>query len=149
VKGGKLLASNALGMEHVVDSFVNFHAPIRRSFFTQAGSWLQSKDSELMTNVLLRVINELEAVALPVHDSIIIDRDLAEEGSRIMIEEAQNLFGADLRVEQKALATWNDDEIEALREEKKMIDGYFLREMIWNKSNKIQSVTDVEALEEC
>ena len=27
-----------------------------------------------------------------------------------------------------------------------MIDGYFLREMIWNKNNKIQSVTNVEAL---
>ena len=149
VKRGELLASNELGMKHVVDSFVDFHAPIKRSFFTQAGVWLQGKDSELMTNVLLRVINELKTVALPVHDSIIIDRNLSEEGSRIMIEEAHKLFNADLRVEKKLSSGWGSDEVEALREEKKMIDGYFLREIVWNKNNKIQSVTNVEALAEC
>jgi hypothetical protein len=149
VKRGELLASNELGMEHVVNSFVEFHAPIKRSFFTQAGVWLQAKDSELMTNVLLRVINDLGTVALPVHDSVIIDRDLLEEGSRIMVEEAHKLFNADLRVEKKLPTEWSGDEVEALREEKKMIDGYFLRELAWNKNNKIQSFADVEALVGC
>ena len=41
------------------------------------------------------------------------------------------------------------DEVEALREKKKMIDGYFLRELIWNKNKKIQSVTGVKVLDEC
>ena len=134
VEEGEIGTEVGLNLKSILRTIQDFHAPIAHRFYTQEGPRLQRLDSKLMINVLLRVMDELGVVALPVHDSILIQHDFSIEGTRIMVEEGRRLLGVDFRIGKRDSFDWSHDELTTLEAEKEGLKGYFLREYHWNKA---------------
>jgi hypothetical protein len=78
----------------IMDQIEEAHPKIAKHFYTGVGLELMNKDAQLAEAVMLRVIDELGTVALPIHDSFLIRHDFKDDLWRIMQEEALRLFGA-------------------------------------------------------
>ena len=50
------------------------HKPIAKHLFSDAGIWLQNLDSHIMNGILMRLM-ERDILGLPVHDSVIVQRE--------------------------------------------------------------------------
>ena len=69
---------------HIFEQFTAYHSPIAEWFGSGAGRYFQKVDSDLMREILLACM-DLEIVALPVHDSIIVPESKSEIAREIMI----------------------------------------------------------------
>ena len=68
------------------NDFVNHHKPIAKYISNDAGIKLQRKDSDIMSNILIELaINDI--AALPVHDSVIVQKKYKEKLKNIMSKE--------------------------------------------------------------
>jgi hypothetical protein len=76
----------------LVDSFEQYHEPIKQFFYTKKGRELQYLDSTIMANILSRMTRE-NIPALPVHDSVICPAKNEEILRQVMTEEYEKVMG--------------------------------------------------------
>jgi hypothetical protein len=76
----------------LVEMFRNAHAPIAKHLFSDAGIWLQNLDSRIMNAILMRLM-ERDILGLPVHDSVIVQREHQEALREIMMREYEAVMG--------------------------------------------------------
>jgi hypothetical protein len=76
----------------LVEMFRTAHKPIERHLFSDAGIWLQNLDSHIMNGILMRLM-ERDILGLPVHDSVIAQREHEEVLREIMMREYAAVMG--------------------------------------------------------
>jgi hypothetical protein len=76
----------------LVEMFRNAHQPIAKHLFSDAGIWLQNLDSHIMNGILIRLMGA-GILGLPVHDSVIIQREHEEVLREIMMREYEAVMG--------------------------------------------------------
>jgi hypothetical protein len=81
----------------LVEMFRNAHQPIAKHLFSDAGIWLQNLDSHIMNGILMRLM-ERDILGLPVHDSVIVQREHQEVLREIMTREYKALMGFEPRL---------------------------------------------------
>ena len=85
------LAKKLGGLQHqtqaaqLLDALENHHRPVAPAFYTGAGLRLQRRDSDLLIGILRECQSE-GIVALPVHDSLVVQRGRNAERAREIME---------------------------------------------------------------
>lgn len=92
---------NYRGVSDVIDTMLEYHAPIRPLFFKddQNALKLQNMDGRLMVNVMKRC-SKRGIIALPIHDSVIVDARYKDRVMRFMKEEFKAMFGKEIEVKE-------------------------------------------------
>jgi len=80
---------------------LHIHKPISLFLGTSAGFYLMLKDSNIMLNVLSRLISR-NIYALPVHDSVIVPVRHIQIAEKIMVQEYARKFGQEIQVTRKS-----------------------------------------------
>lgn len=98
------LAEVDISWSELRDRILASHKPIAHEFFNGVGNKLQFKDSTIAEKVMLHFA-EIDAPALPVHDSFILHHGYAESGE---VEEAMRrafheTFGESIKVNQEII----------------------------------------------
>lgn len=83
-QGTRELLPRRVGMKDVVELLAKTHEPLVPFFFTGVGYHLQYRESEILVDVLLAMM-ERGIVGLPIHDAVIIPKSSADEVKRIML----------------------------------------------------------------
>ena len=73
-------------------TFRQTHKPISKYLFSDIGITLQNKDSEIMNNILMRLMDK-GILGLSVHDSVIVAEQYAEILRDIMVAEYKEVMG--------------------------------------------------------
>jgi hypothetical protein len=76
----------------LVEMFRAAHKPIEKHLFSDAGIWLQNLDSHIMNGILMRLM-ERDILGLPVHDSVIVQREHEEALREIMMRDYEAVMG--------------------------------------------------------
>jgi hypothetical protein len=76
----------------MMDTVRTVHRPIAKHVFSDAGIWLQNLDSHIMNAILMRLM-ERNILGLPVHDSVIVQREHQEVLREIMVREYAAVMG--------------------------------------------------------
>jgi hypothetical protein len=97
------------------------YSVISQYFYSGHGVKLQSQDSSIVENVMLRMLKEHQAITLPIHDSLIVDARYKEQLHDCMLEEFKTFTGATCEVKQKPIADYDSKRLESLK------DGYVKR----------------------
>ena len=97
------------------------YSVISQYFYSGHGVKLQSQDSTIVENVMLRMLKEHQAITLPVHDSLIVDARYKQQLHDCMLEEFKTFTGATCEVKQKPIADYDSKRLESLK------DGYVKR----------------------
>ena len=97
------------------------YSAISKYFYSGHGVKLQSQDSAIVENVMLRILKEHQAITLPIHDSLIVDARYKEQLHDYMVEEFKIFTGATCEVKQKPIADYDSKRLESLK------DGYVKR----------------------
>ena len=97
------------------------YSAISKYFYSGHGVKLQSQDSTIVGNVMLRMLRKHQAITLPVHDSLIVDAKYKEQLHDCMVEEFRTFTGATCGVKQKPIADYDSKRLESLK------DGYVKR----------------------
>ena len=97
------------------------YSVISHYFYSGYGVKLQSQDSSIVQNVMLRMLKEHQAITLPIHDSLIVDASYKEQLHDCMLEEFKTFTGATCKVKQKPIADYESKRLESLK------DGYVKR----------------------
>ena len=77
---------------NLVDSFKNYHSPIKEYLLSGKGLELQYLDSKIMENILGRMVKE-NIPSLPVHDSVICPQQHEDFLKQVMTEEYEKVMG--------------------------------------------------------
>ena len=72
-------------IKKMMDAFKEYHAPVKEFLFTGKGLELQNDDSCIMENILME-LHELGITGLPIHDSVIVEKEHADLLEKLMIE---------------------------------------------------------------
>jgi hypothetical protein len=80
-------------LEVLYNRFINRHEPIAEHIASGKGVKLQYRDSIIMDNILYRLMVENSIVALPVHDSLVVQAQHEPILRKIMIEEYEKEIG--------------------------------------------------------
>ena len=83
-----------------IDELMERHRAIRRFFGSDCGIYLQRLDGEMMLNIL-SVLAQEGIPALPVHDSVIVQRHAQNRATEVMQEVYRRYMGFDCVVEAK------------------------------------------------
>lgn len=83
-QGTRELLPRRVGMKDVVDLLAKTHEPLVPYFFTGVGYHLQYRESEILIDVLLTMM-EQGIVGLPIHDAVIVPKSSAGEVEMIML----------------------------------------------------------------
>ena len=75
----------------LVNTFRDAHKPIYKYLFSDIGITLQNIDSEIMNNILMRLMDK-GILGLSVHDSVIVAEQYAEILREIMVAEYENVM---------------------------------------------------------
>ena len=78
--------------ENLLAKAATRHAPIKDLFFQDAGLELQNTDAEIMRHII-RELQRRKIVALPIHDSVIIAKEKADEAKKVMQAEYKKVMG--------------------------------------------------------
>lgn len=115
------LSTIDLGWPEIVTRIQKFHAPIEKSFFSNAGMRLMYEDSQLAEEVMLRFA-DMGYPCLPVHDSFIVHHGLETELLDIMKDAFKARFGRDAGIKTtKVVRQPNSDDESSLSLEVKGI----------------------------
>ena len=85
-KGGKGSIKKMMG------AFMDYHDDIRDDLFTARGIGLQNQDSQIMENILMRLLDS-GIIGLPIHDSVIVAAEHYNLLWDIMVEEYEKIMG--------------------------------------------------------
>lgn len=80
------------------------HAPIAKHFHTGVGLKLQNKDAKIAEELMLQMIEESNAVILPIHDSFLVSKGYEQELLEAMNTAFQEEFGTAAKVKAKDTA---------------------------------------------
>lgn len=80
------------------------HAPIARHFHTGIGLKLQNKDAKIAERLMLHMIEESNAVILPIHDSFLVSKGFEHELLQAMNTAFREEFGSAAKVKAKNTA---------------------------------------------
>ncbi len=83
-RGTRDLLPRRFGIKDVVELLAKTHEPLVPFFFTGIGHQLQYRESEILVDVLLAMI-EKEIVGLPIHDAVTVAKSSAGEVEKIML----------------------------------------------------------------
>lgn len=78
-------------VESLMNSFEDFHTPIKKYLYSNIGIELQFKESEIMLGILKYMTNN-NIIALSVHDSVIIQQKYKEELVQVMSDEYEKIM---------------------------------------------------------
>lgn len=76
------------------------HGAIAHFFYSDAGILLQNEDGRLMLNIL-SALRAKKILALPVHDSIILDRRFTATGKAVMAKMYRERYGREIIIKEK------------------------------------------------
>lgn len=79
-------------IKKMMDAFKDYHDPIRDDLFKAKGVGLQNQDSQIMERILMR-LHDKGICGLPVHDSVIVEKEHSEYLYKIMVEEYKKVMG--------------------------------------------------------
>jgi len=79
-----------------INEFKKAHQPIQKYLCSGIGLSLQNKDSIIMNNILLRLMDK-EILGLSVYDSVIVQQQHEDKLKRIMVESYRNAMGFEPR----------------------------------------------------
>ena len=82
----------------VTDAFAKAHPAIAKYLFSGSANRLMLEESELITSVLLRLM-DLGVTALPVHDSIIAPARYRDKVRQVMLDSYSSRTGFGIVVE--------------------------------------------------
>ena len=77
---------------NMMDNFKTHHVTIQKFLFSGVGIDLQNQDSIIMEKILMR-LHEKEICGLPVHDSVICEKEHSDYLYKIMMEEYEREMG--------------------------------------------------------
>lgn len=87
----------------LIDYLLSQHPKLKKYFYSGIGLRLQNIDSEIMHNVINRMLIEHGAICLSVHDSVITKEKYYLLAERILIEEYEKKVGVKPVLKQKPL----------------------------------------------
>ncbi len=73
-----------VGVDEVIDTITAYHSPIKDYFYSKQGMEVMFKESQILVDILLRLIDE-GIVALPIHDAIIVSDEDVYQAKEIML----------------------------------------------------------------
>ena len=94
------LESKGFTIKDVYNATKIVHSKIERFFYTNTGVLLMLKESNIISNVIDRLI-ELDILAIPLHDCMICQKGNEEIVKKIMQDEYKKYTGYDIGVEKK------------------------------------------------
>lgn len=97
-KGSKqFFKSSILKISEITDLIMAFHKPIAHLFYTDQGMRNQYQESEIMVEVLIKLISK-NVTALPIHDAILVAETDAAKAKRVMRSVFKSWSGFDVPV---------------------------------------------------
>ncbi|MBI5524466.1 MAG: hypothetical protein HY910_17715 [Desulfarculus sp.] len=93
-QGTRALIPRRLGMGDILDLITKVHQPIQSYFFTGIGYQLQFRESEILIDILLTMM-ERGLVGLPIHDAVVVPRSSAGVVKEIMLDTFRTHVGVD------------------------------------------------------
>jgi hypothetical protein len=97
------------------------------------------RDSQIAEAVMLRMINEVGTVVLPIHDSFIVRKGYDSDLNRIMEDEFHRLIEASIKTKQptSALGRWPGD---AAKDSQTLIDVFDTTDLLEGRKPSPRSV---------
>lgn len=84
-KGSRQQLHQGVKVDEAINAITEFHTPIKAHFYSGHGMKVMFKESQIMVDILLRLIDE-GIVALPIHDALIVSEDDIHQAKRTMLE---------------------------------------------------------------
>ena len=101
-KGSADLLPPGMNGKDIRAAVLQRHPAVARVFESGAGLSLMKTESDLMMAILLR-LNAARIVALPMHDGLMVHRDLAEVAAGVMADESERMTGFRLPIKTQHL----------------------------------------------
>jgi hypothetical protein len=116
------------------------HSEIKEKFYDPTiGKKLMFHDSQIAEAVMLRMINEVGTVVLPIHDSFIVRKGYDSDLNRIMEDEFHRLIEAPIKTKQPSsvLGRWPDD---GTKDSRRLIDVFDTTDLLEGQKRSPRSV---------
>jgi len=108
IRSKGLAASFALSPKELMEEMVKKHMPIKKYFFNkEMGKQLQKIDSDIAEYCMLKMIDQYDALILPVHDSFIVQQDKIHLLKEVMIEAYNKFVGGKVPIDEKSFMLWH------------------------------------------
>jgi hypothetical protein len=91
-KDTRELFHNKAKIKDIVAAIVEFHRPISHYFFTHVGLELMFRESQILVDILLQ-LREMDVIALPIHDAVVVAQSKAEKAHTVMVETFERHTG--------------------------------------------------------
>ena len=88
----KELFHNKAKIKDIVNAIVEFHRPVSHYFFTHVGLELMFRESQILVDILLK-LQEMDIVALPIHDAVVVAQSDADKAHTVMVETFERHTG--------------------------------------------------------
>ena len=85
-------AQDLSAIRKMMDDFKARHAPIQEFLFSGAGIDLQNTDSRIMETIMMKLQAD-GIIALPIHDSAIVEEEYSARLQKIMIQVYEETMG--------------------------------------------------------
>ena len=97
--------------EELLEEMIKRHDPIKEYFFNkEMGKQLQKIDSDIAEYCKLKMIDQYDALILPVHDSFIVQQDKVHILKEVMIEAYDKFVGGQVPIDEKGFKLWHPNE---------------------------------------
>ncbi len=93
-QGAKDLSEERMGVSDVMKRIEAHHQPIAHQLFTMVGFNVQFRESEILVDVLLRLIDQ-KVVALPIHDALVVAESDGPAAKGIMVSAFHDHTGVE------------------------------------------------------
>lgn len=97
-KGSRGKLPNSIKVDEVINVIMAYHAPIKDYFYSGRGMEVMFKESQIMVDILLKLMDE-DIVALPIHDAIIVSKGDVHRAQGIMLDVFREHTGVEGQVE--------------------------------------------------
>jgi hypothetical protein len=108
----QMLPKGCPSLASLIEEIEAHNAAIMGKFYDPSiGKQLMFLDSQIAEAVMLRMVNEVGTVVLPIHDSFIVRKGYDSDLNRIMEQEFHRLFGNPIKTKQpiSVLGRWPGD----------------------------------------
>jgi hypothetical protein len=96
----KELFHNKAKIKDIVNAIVEFHRPVSHYFFTHVGLELMFRESQILVDILLK-LQEMDVVALPIHDAVVVAQSDADKAHTVMVETFERHTGVAGKVDRE------------------------------------------------
>ena len=99
-EGSRGQLPKSIKVDEVINAIMAHHAPIKDYFYSNVGMEVMFKESQILVDILLKLIDE-DIVALPVHDAIIVSKGDVHRAKEIMLDIFHEHTGVEGLVEEE------------------------------------------------